>query len=85
MAARPAAAFTRYEDGTCRLIGDPDLYGLGVRLGYYLSFFAGVLALAANVNKGIENSLKAINAIFAAILIALVHNTTVGSLVVLEW
>ncbi|KAK0641373.1 hypothetical protein B0T16DRAFT_461446 [Cercophora newfieldiana] len=86
LAARPATAFTRYEnDGSCQIVGDTDIYGIGVRVGYYLTYFAGVLALCFNNNKGITDSLKSINIIFGAILIVLLRNATLGSFAVLEW
>ena len=85
-AAAPAAAFTRYQDdGSCKIIGDTDIYGQGVRIGYYLTYFAGVLAVAFNNNKGITDSLKAVNIIFSAILVVLIRNVTLGSFAVLEW
>jgi len=86
LAAGPPTAFTRYENnGSCQIVGDTDIYGIGVRVGYYLTYFAGVLALCFNNNKGITDSLKAINIIFSAILIVLMRNATLGSFAVLEW
>ncbi|KAK4449817.1 hypothetical protein QBC34DRAFT_484745 [Podospora aff. communis PSN243] len=86
LAASPAAAFTHYEDnGSCKIIGDTDIYGIGVRLGYYLTFFAGLFAVGFNNTKGITDSLKTVNIVFSAILIVLIRNATLGSFAVLEW
>ncbi|KAK3356619.1 hypothetical protein B0T25DRAFT_565963 [Lasiosphaeria hispida] len=86
LSASPTAAFTHYEDdGSCQIVGDTDIYGVGVRVGYYLTFFAGVLAVGFNNSKGTTDSLKAVNTIFSAILIVLIRNAALGSFAVLEW
>lgn len=52
-AASPAEAFTHYkDDGSCQIVGDTDIYGIGVRVGYYFTFFAGVLAIGFNNRRG---------------------------------
>ncbi|OAA59193.1 hypothetical protein SPI_06395 [Niveomyces insectorum RCEF 264] len=84
LAARPAAAFTHY-DNACHIVGDTDIYGIGVRIGYYLTWFAAVLAVGINSNKGITDTLKAVNVMFCAVLIVLIRNVGLGSFAVLEW
>jgi len=83
--AAPSAQFTTYEDGSCRLIGDPDVYGVGVRISYYLAFFSGVIALAACNHRAVEDVKKGTTIIGFAILIVLIRNAVQGSLAVFEW
>jgi len=80
----PVAAFTRYDEDSCKIIGDTDIYGIGVRTGYYLTFSAGVVALIFKDSKGITDCLKLVNIIFAAVLIVLIRNASIGSFAVLE-
>ncbi|KAH8771216.1 hypothetical protein F5882DRAFT_465435 [Hyaloscypha sp. PMI_1271] len=42
----PSAAANTYftdEPDSCRIIGDVDVYGIGIRLGYYLQYIAAAL------------------------------------------
>ncbi|KAI5921805.1 hypothetical protein F4810DRAFT_676984 [Camillea tinctor] len=77
--------FTRYEEGSCQLIGDPDIYGIGVRVSYYLIFTAGIVATAAKSNKGIDDCLKGVNIVFLAVNIVLLRNAVSGSFAVVEY
>lgn len=81
----PSAQFTHYEEGSCRLIGDPDVYGIGVRLSYYLSFFAGVIALSTHNYRAVDDVKKGNAIVGLAILIVLIRNAVLGSLAAFEW
>ncbi len=83
--AAPSAQFTHYEEGSCQIIGDPDLYGVGVRISYYLAFLAGVVALAFGNSRAVEDAKKGNAIIGFALLIILVRNAVQGSLAVFEW
>ncbi|KAH8745727.1 hypothetical protein F5882DRAFT_258541, partial [Hyaloscypha sp. PMI_1271] len=37
----------------CHIYGDPDLYGVGVRVGFYIQFAAGLIAILANLEESI--------------------------------
>jgi len=81
----PAQAFTHYDEASCEIIGDTDVYGIGVRLSYYLSYVAIVLAIASGNKKSIRECVKGLNVITLAILIILILNATKGSFAVFEW
>ncbi|KAK4458474.1 hypothetical protein QBC42DRAFT_276589 [Cladorrhinum samala] len=86
LSATPAAAITQYAEApSCQIIGDPDIYGIGVRLGYYLTFFAGAIAVCSRNKRAMGETIKPINIIFCAVLIALIRNTLKGSFALLEW
>ncbi|KAK1761516.1 hypothetical protein QBC47DRAFT_370315 [Echria macrotheca] len=86
-----AGGRTTYAEGSCRLIGEGDLYGVGVRISYYLFFFATLLAIfrrtiSSTTKTGpIGKCAEAINILTFAILIVLIRNTMDGSFATLEW
>jgi hypothetical protein len=81
-----AQAVTRYEDEeSCRLVGDPDIYGIGVRVGYYFAWFAGIIALLTKNPRASSDNVKATVILSLSIWIILVMNTTRGSLASFEW
>jgi hypothetical protein len=81
----PSIQFTHYEENSCTIIGDPDVYGIGVRISYYLTFFSGVIALAF-ANHAAANDAKKGNAVIGfAVLIILIRNAMQGSLAVFEF
>ncbi len=80
-----SAQFTHYEEGSCDLIGDPDLYGIGVRTSYYLTYFSGILALAYGTPNVVKDAKKGAAIIGFAVLIILIQNAVQGSLAVFEW
>jgi len=84
---------TSFAPDTCDLIGDGDLYGIGVRISYYLFFGATVVAiLRRSVSKTHDKHIgtlgrcaEAVNILTFAILFILVKNTLNGSFATLEW
>jgi hypothetical protein len=81
----PSTQFTHYEENSCTIVGDADVYGIGVRISYYLTFFSGITALAF-ANKSATDDAKKGNAIIGfAVLIILIRNATQGSLAVFEF
>jgi hypothetical protein len=81
----PSSQFTHYEEGTCHLIGDPDLYGVGVRVSYYLAFFSGIIALVSSRAEVVDDVRKGNAIVSLALFIVLVRNSLRGSLAVFEW
>jgi len=82
--------FTSYAPGSCQLIGEADLYGPGVRVSYYLFFFATLLAILSRIRSGhkvapLGDCAKAINILTFSVLVVLVRNTANGSFAALEW
>ncbi|KAK0702828.1 hypothetical protein B0H67DRAFT_614131 [Lasiosphaeris hirsuta] len=82
---------TSYAPNTCDLVGDGDLYGIGVRISYYLFFAATLIAI---FRRSVSHTLtigplgrcaEAVNILTFAILIVLVKNTLNGSFATLEW
>jgi hypothetical protein len=84
---------TSYAADTCDLVGDGDLYGIGVRISYYLFFGATLVAiLRRSVSKtnrthigALGRCAEAVNILTFAILFILVKNTLNGSFATLEW
>lgn len=69
----------------CHLYGDPDLYGIGVRISYYVQWGAGVLALALGASKQITTVRRGINILTTAVLINAVRSMFEGSFAVFEF
>jgi len=85
-ACSPVLADTQFaNDGTCDIKGDPDIYGIGIRIGYYLQWVATILAQvycadSANTNRASTNIIT-----FAVIIISIHGAATEGSLMLCEW
>ncbi|KLO86853.1 Uncharacterized protein Y057_4038 [Fusarium fujikuroi] len=69
----------------CQLIGDPDLYGLGVRLSFYISWAAGLLASALGTIEALKSPRFNSNVLLFTLLIVLIHSVHRGSFAALEW
>ncbi|KAK0652539.1 hypothetical protein B0T16DRAFT_387788 [Cercophora newfieldiana] len=88
----PNSGHTTYTTA-CHLQGESDLYGPGVRVSYYLFFFATLIAIlqrtlssTPHLKTGpIGRAAAAINIVTFALLIVLIRNTMAGSFAVLEW
>ncbi|KAI5793440.1 hypothetical protein FPQ18DRAFT_304748 [Pyronema domesticum] len=52
----------------CLLMGDPDIYGLGVRLGFYLQYLSALIALMVDP-KSVHSARTGLNIFTLAILI----------------
>jgi hypothetical protein len=83
----PSLQFTHYSEkpGSCDIIGDPDTYGIGVRISFYLNWAAAFLALLFNLHDEHKGSRRAINAIAIVVVTNTLINTTKGSFAMLEW
>src|SRR5271155_2495015 len=83
----PSSQFTRYVDdpNSCNIIGDTDIYGIGVRISYYLAFWAGFIAMLANHKSAVRDCRKGVNIISFAVCIIVIRNTVQGSFALLEW
>jgi hypothetical protein len=69
------------EPGSCRVIGDADLYGVGIRWGFYLQFISILLALLARMDDGLRPQRIACNVVILSVWISLfVGRTTPNSL-----
>lgn len=82
----PAAATTHFSDepNSCQIIGNPDIYGIGIRLGFYLQTAAVLLAIwFAPRQTSIARA--ASNVISIAVLANTFRDSTRGSLVAIEW
>ncbi|KAK4226334.1 hypothetical protein QBC38DRAFT_529068 [Podospora fimiseda] len=67
----PVEASTRYEKKSCQIIGDADIYGIGVRVGYYLTWFAGVISFGAGEKTSMPDLLNVVNVVFFAVIVTL--------------
>ncbi|KAH8907674.1 hypothetical protein BR93DRAFT_937032 [Coniochaeta sp. PMI_546] len=78
--------FTEYDTDTCQIIGDADLYGVGIRIGFYLAYFSGVVALCFQNWAAVHNARKGVYTVNAAILVAMIRDSTLtGNLAAFEW
>jgi len=83
-----SSGYTVFSDDppdSCVIIGDPDLYGIGVRLSYYLSFSAIVLATIFDLRDELSATRRGIIIITTAVLIDSIIGMTKGSFSILEW
>jgi len=82
-----SSALTVFSDDpgeSCTIIGDPDLYGIGVRLSYYLSFAAAVLATLCGLTDELTGTRRGIIIVTTAVLIDTIISNTKGSFSILE-
>ncbi|RFU30247.1 hypothetical protein B7463_g6083, partial [Scytalidium lignicola] len=72
----PTLQQTTYDStpSTCTITGDANLYGIGIRLSYYLFFFAGVLASLLKLDPALSLSRRVYNLISIAAIINLCAN-----------
>ncbi|KAK0714494.1 hypothetical protein B0H67DRAFT_609602 [Lasiosphaeris hirsuta] len=85
--AAPSSQLTQFTDdpAPCTLVGDADIYGIGVRLSYYLAWCSLLLAAASRNPSAAYNATKGSTIISFAVLIAAIKNAMDGSLAVFEW
>ncbi|KAL4820363.1 hypothetical protein BDW67DRAFT_172606 [Aspergillus spinulosporus] len=78
---------TQYTDdfSSCNVIGDGDVYGIGVRLGYYFSWISGLIAVAFDNPKAVRDTRRGVILISLAVFIIIIRNTTNGNFALLEW
>ncbi|KAL4736264.1 hypothetical protein BDV11DRAFT_207794 [Aspergillus similis] len=78
---------TRYTDdlSSCDIIGDGDVYGIGVRLGYYFSWISGLIAVVFDNPRAVRDTRRGVIMISLAVYIIMVRNTLSGSFALLEW
>ncbi|RYO97030.1 hypothetical protein DL764_007380 [Monosporascus ibericus] len=80
----------------CHLFGDPDLFGLGIRLSFYVQYFTAFLALLVaaiskkksrrdKLHQDYRNLRISVTVLALAIFLALCINSTGDSLVILDW
>ncbi|CZR58246.1 uncharacterized protein PAC_08137 [Phialocephala subalpina] len=82
----PSAPYTRFAEGqnNCQVIGNADVYGIGIRLNYYLQWAAIVVATwiaPKQVEPGRLNSHIVTISVYTNTFIGVAH----GSLIVVEW
>ncbi|KAH0551611.1 hypothetical protein GP486_007172 [Trichoglossum hirsutum] len=84
--ATPAIATTRFDKapGSCKIIGDADVYGPGIRYGYYLQWAAIMLATWMAPEQA-KNARIATNVITIAVFANTFRGAREGSLVAAEW
>lgn len=68
----------------CVLDGNADMYGLGIRLGFYLLWFSGILSNLLFIRDEITASRFALASLITATFIALIVQTVRGSLTAVD-
>ena len=91
---RPSLQNTHYADENtsfvlqsvepCHIYGDPDLYGLGVRLSFYITWASLFFAIAFKANQEIRSARRAFNVVALAVLINTYISLKNGSFAALE-
>ncbi|KAL4998737.1 hypothetical protein BDV10DRAFT_184873 [Aspergillus recurvatus] len=82
----PTHQMTQYIDGSsCDIMGDGDVYGIGVRLGYYFSWLSGLIAVVCDNPQAVRDTRRGVILISLAVFIIIIRNTLNGSFAILEW
>ncbi|KAH0551417.1 hypothetical protein GP486_007368 [Trichoglossum hirsutum] len=86
LSVRPTIANTHFDDtpGSCKIFGDGDVYGPGIRLGYYLQWVAVLFATWMAPDQA-RNARTAANIITIAVFANTFRGAKDGSLVAAEW
>lgn len=71
-------------DASCAIEGNADMYGLGIRLGFYLQWLASVLANLLMTKAEIHTTRFAMNTYTSAVFVALVVQITRGTATALD-
>ncbi|KAF8536373.1 hypothetical protein BDD12DRAFT_807839 [Trichophaea hybrida] len=82
-----SVAYTHFTDdpNTCQIIGDTDIYGLGIRPGFYLQYVAILIAFYVDP-KATRNARTGLNIFSIAVLITEYRTANwAGSLIMLEF
>jgi hypothetical protein len=76
--------YTNDDPDDCHIVGDANIYGLGIRIGYYLQFIAAVLSPYLAPNQLI-NICLAFSAFTLASFAAVYENAVQGYFISLDW
>lgn len=82
--ANENASFVVQSVEPCHIYGDPDLYGLGVRLSFYITWGSLILAVAFNADREIRSARRAFNVVALAVLVNTYISVKNGSFAALE-
>jgi hypothetical protein len=69
----------------CHLTGDPDLYGIGIRVGFYLQYLAAIIAIVSKADEDFIGWRVAFVPLAAATFLGLCVNSTRDTLVIMDW
>ena len=69
----------------CQLSGDPDLYGIGIRVGFYLQYAAAIIAIVTGIDQEFVGWRAAFVPLAGATFIGLCINSTANTLVIMDW
>ncbi len=69
----------------CHLIGDPDLYGAGMRYAFYAPFAVCLVGILFGLYDELRVLRLGFNILFATLMIVLIHNIYQGSFAIFEW
>lgn len=69
----------------CYLSGDPDLYGIGIRFGFYFQYAAAIIVTFGKFDKRFVGWLAGFVLLAAATFVSLCINSTADTLVIMDW
>ena len=84
---QPTLQYTYFDPDpdSCLIIGDSDLYGLGIGLSFYLSWAGAWASVLFKRHDACREARKAANLVALAVLIDLIISTTQGSFALFEF
>ncbi|KAB5546890.1 hypothetical protein GE09DRAFT_1060488 [Coniochaeta sp. 2T2.1] len=82
-----SSALTTHDPQTCTITGDPDLYGIGIRIGFYLAYLSGLCAVCFQNWAAVRDARKGVYTVNAAILVAMIRDTATqpANMAAFEW
>jgi hypothetical protein len=72
-------------EGSCQIIGDGDVYGIGIRFSYYLQWASGIISVLIDAPEDINRGRTAANIITLAVFINCIRDIAEGGLMSIEW
>lgn len=82
----PAASYTYYPTAeSCDIVGDGDIYGIGIRVGIYIQSFAAIVTLLGARAEDLRTLRVGFNAVATAVMINFLKDIRRNSFVYLEF
>lgn len=81
----PSLQYTHYAPDSCDIIGDTNLLGTGVRIGFYLLAIAADVSFIFSDFKSLRRILRVGTLVSLILVVFGFRNVTHGSLALLEW
>ena len=70
---------------SCQVLGAPELYGTGIRVGFYLQYAAAIIAVLFGSDRDLRRWRSSFAVVAAAVFVSLCVNSTGPTLVIVDW